>query len=157
MQGTLPQESDSQRIGHQAQKCFIAKHPDTWRPKQLDGTDDFGFDYQVQTVVDGYVRDVFRVQLKGTTAPLKNADGSFFSVQLKASTVRYYERATEPILLVLCDLSASPQSAVSCPLYYCWVEVELRRINNTGLPNFGQGATLPCMLGGGGASPSASR
>jgi uncharacterized protein DUF4365 len=134
MQGSLPQESNSQRIGHLAQKCFTAKHPDSWRLKALDGTDDFGFDYQVQTVVDRFVRDVFRVQLKGTTAPLKSADRCFFSVQLKASTVRYYERATEPVLLVLCDLSANPASAVSCPLYFCWIEEELQRINKTGLP-----------------------
>ena len=55
-------------------------------------------------------------------------------MQLKASTVRYYERATEPILLALCDLSANPASAASCPLYFCWIEEELRRINKTGLP-----------------------
>lgn len=52
--GILPQESEAQRIGHMAGRCLNATHPESWRLKALDGTDDFGLDYQVQTVVDGH-------------------------------------------------------------------------------------------------------
>lgn len=131
--GTLPQESEAQRIGHLAGRCLSAGQPDSWRLKPLDGTDDFGLDYQVQTVVDGQVRDIFRVQLKGTTTPDKSADGSFFSIQLKASTVRYYEGITEPILLVLCDLSGGSHASQG-RLYFCWIEDELRRLNAAEMP-----------------------
>lgn len=127
--GNLPQESEAQRIGHMAGRCLSAGQPDSWRLKPLDGTDDFGLDYQVQTVIDGQVRDIFRVQLKGTTTPDKSADGSFFSIQLKASTVRYYEGITEPILLVLCDLSGVSHASQG-RLYFCWIEDELRRLNS---------------------------
>lgn len=131
--GVVPQESESQRIGHMAGRCLSATHPDSWRLKALDGTDDFGLDYQVQTVVDGQVRDIFRVQLKGTTAPETSADGTFISIDLKASTVRYYEGITEAILLVLCDLSAGIQPSQG-RIYYCWIEDELRRVNAKELP-----------------------
>lgn len=131
--GTLPQESEAQRIGHMAGRCLSAGQPDSWRLKPLDGTDDFGLDYQVQTVEDGQVRDIFRVQLKGTTTPDKSADESFFSIQLKASTVRYYEGITEPILLVLCDLSGGSHASQG-RLYFCWIEDELQRLNAAEMP-----------------------
>ena len=139
--GTLPQESEAQRIGHMAGRCLGVGQPDSWRLKPLDGTDDFGLDYQVQTVVDGQVRDIFRVQLKGTTTPDKSADGSFFSIQLKASTVRYYEGITEPILLVLCDLSGGSHSTQG-RLHFCWIEDELRRLNATVMPAHQQYVTF---------------
>lgn len=129
----LPTESEAQRIGRMACKCFAAKQPDSWASKELAGTDDFGYDYQVQVISDGQVHDIFRAQLKGTESPSTSADGSFLSVQLKASTVRYYARATEPIMLVVCDLSAS-EFPIQCPLYFCWIEEELRRINQQGIP-----------------------
>lgn len=132
--GTLPQESEAQRIGHMAGRCLSAIHPDSWRLKPLDGTDDFGLDYQVQTVVHGQVRDIFRLQLKGTTAPEISADGTFISINLKASTVRYYAGITEAILLVLCDLSAGTQPSQG-RIYFCWIEDELRRVNAQELPS----------------------
>tara|TARA_B100001105_G_scaffold255324_1_gene254111 strand:- start:2321 stop:6235 length:3915 start_codon:yes stop_codon:yes gene_type:complete len=124
-----------------AGRCLGVGQPDSWRLKPLDGTDDFGLDYQVQTVVDGQVRDIFRVQLKGTAAPDASADGSFFSIQLKASTVRYYEGITEPILLVLCDLSGVTHPTQG-RLYFCWIEDELRRLNAADMPALQQYVTF---------------
>jgi tetratricopeptide (TPR) repeat protein len=130
----LPTASDAQNIGFRADKCFVACCPETWLPQNVGGTDDFGIDYQVQTLENGHLTDMFRVQLKGTTVPSLNVRGSHFSIQLKASTIRYYARFTEPILLVLCDLSVNPV-AIKCPLYYVWIHDELRRINSGNLPN----------------------
>jgi hypothetical protein len=132
--GQLPTASDAQNIGFRADKCFAACCPETWLPQNVGGTDDFGIDYQVQTLENGHVAGIFRVQLKGTTVPSSNAAGSHFSIQLKASTIRYYARFTEPILLVLCDLSVNPV-AIKCPLYYVWIHEELRRINAGNLPD----------------------
>lgn len=132
--GPLPQESESQKIGHLAEQCFSANRPTTWRPQNLGGTDDFGYDYQVQTVLDGSVKDIFRVQLKGSLSPAPNATEEYFSLQLKASTIRYYARATEPILLILCNLGVNPESPKQCLNYFCWVHDEIRRLNENGIP-----------------------
>jgi hypothetical protein len=132
--GRLPTASDAQTIGFKAEKCFVARCPETWLAKNVDGTDDFGVDYQVQTLQDSQVTDMFRAQLKGTTVPDLSADGTHFSIQLKAPTIRYYARFTEPILLVLCDLSAD-SVAVNCPLYHVWIHEELRRLNARDLPD----------------------
>lgn len=132
--GKLPTASDAQTIGFKAEKCFIALCPETWLTKNVDGTDDFGIDYQVQTLETSQATDMFRVQLKGTTVPDLNADGTHFSIQLKAPTIRYYARFTEPILLVLCDLSTN-SVAIKCPLYHVWIHDELRRVNARDLPD----------------------
>ncbi|MDY0961471.1 DUF4365 domain-containing protein [Massilia sp. CFBP9026] len=124
---SLPEESEAQRIGHNADKCFNANCPDSWRVHSLDGTDDAGFDYQVQIVNGGKYRDIFRVQLKGTQAPQMSALGDFFSIVLKARTLNYYSRVSEPILLVLCDLSVDLKRPINCPLYYIWIHEEIQR------------------------------
>ena len=128
VEGPLPQTGDAQDIGAYAMKCFNARTPDDWKPKDLGGTDDYGLDIQVQTTPGQRATDIFRVQLKGMTKPELSADGSFISVTLKASTVRYYDRIVEPILLVVCDLSVDPDP-VDCRLHYAWIRDELRRID----------------------------
>jgi hypothetical protein len=132
--GRLPTSSDAQNIGARADKCFGALCPESWRPESLGGTGDFGIDYLVQVFENNQASDTFKVQLKGTTVPKLNAQGTHFSIQLKASTIRYYARFTESILLVLCDLSANVV-AIKCPLYYVWIHDELRRINIRDLPD----------------------
>ena len=132
--GPLPQESDSQRIGRLANKCFVANCPNAWAVDPSDGDNDYGFDYQVQIIICGLVTDIFRAQLKGTTVPALNASGEFFSVTLEASTVRYYARVTDPIMLVLCDLSVDENQPKNCPLYYLWIHDDLRRINQLDIP-----------------------
>ncbi|MDB5986277.1 MAG: hypothetical protein JWR16_1330, partial [Nevskia sp.] len=134
----LPEESSAQRIGQLAQLTLGARHPLTWKLKELDGTTDVGLDYQVQVVkavVTGELnqfRDIFRLQLKGTESPKRSSDGDFYSVDLKASTVRYYERMTEPVLLVLCDLSVFPGDPRACPAFYVWIHDEIRRRRGDG-------------------------
>jgi tetratricopeptide (TPR) repeat protein len=142
--GALPEESTGQRVGHQAQKCFSANLPDHYRAKQLDGDDDFGFDYQVQVMEDSRATHIFRAQLKGSTRPNLSASGEYFSVPLKTSTVRYYRNCTEAILLVLADLTGvtSGDSAKNCPLYFAWIHDELRRLNAEEIPIHQKSVTL---------------
>lgn len=138
----LPEESEGQRIGRMAGKCFVAKCPNDWAYQQTDGDTDYGFDYQIQVIVEGRVTDVFRAQLKGTTVPVLSADGTHIAVTLNASTVRYYARVDDPIMLVLCDLSSDRDNPARCPLYYEWIDEELRRINVEGIPDTQQTVTL---------------
>lgn len=129
----LPQESDSQKIGRYAAKCFSAKIPLTWSEKQLDGDSDFGYDYQVQIIEKGLAKDIFRVQLKGTTSPTRIESGTKFSQTIKVSTANYYGRAMEPVLLVLCDLSVDQVTPTNCPLYYVWIHDEIQRLLDSGV------------------------
>ncbi len=137
-----PTESEGQRIGRMAAKSFEANCPNDWIPQPSSGTNDYGLDYEIQLVVKRHVVAVFHAQLKGSTSPTLSADGSVFSVALSASTVRYYSNITDPIMLVLCDLSRDPENPKSCPLYYQWVGEELRRLNAAGLPDSQSSITL---------------
>lgn len=130
----LPQTGDSQDIGDDAERCLFARRPKDWTLTNLGGTGDYGFDYQVQTTPNQQVNDIFRIQLKGTRSPKVSSDNAFISITLSASTVRYYARVVEPILLVLCDLSDDPDNPAVCPLYYVWMRDELRRIGIESLP-----------------------
>lgn len=123
----LPQESEAQRIGQRADKCFVANRPDAWRVHSLEGTDDAGLDFQVQIVDDSRYSAVFRVQLKGTESPTLSAARDFYSIPLDRSTLNYYAKVTEPILLVLCDLSDKLAATKNCPCFFVWIHDELKR------------------------------
>jgi hypothetical protein len=95
----LPQTGDSQEIAQDAGDCLAANRPRSWKLTQLDGDNDYGFDYQVQVV------HPFRLQRKGTRSPKLSADGSHLSIELLASTLRYYDNTDEPVLLVSVTLA----------------------------------------------------
>lgn len=129
----LPRESESQRIGRLAGKCFDANSPNSWTSNRLDGDSDFGYDYQVQILENGLAKDIFRMQLKGTLSPVLIAEGTAFSISIKLTTANYYARAIEPILLIYCDLTVDPESPKNCPLYYLWIHDDLARLRNKGI------------------------
>ena len=128
----LPKVSDGQFIGRLADKVFRVNTPNSWLIDSLSGDNDFGLDYQVQIQSGSLISECFRVQLKGTTEPRLNQDKSFFSISIKISTVNYYARITEPILLVLCDLSVDTAQPKNCPLYYLWIHDDIKRIRIRG-------------------------
>ncbi|MBC7859237.1 MAG: DUF4365 domain-containing protein [Burkholderiaceae bacterium] len=125
----LPQVNESQRIGRLAEKSFGANMPNDWASTNLGGTEDFGFDFQIQDLREGYARNIFRVQLKGTLHPSINTTGEFYSIELSTSTVNYYRQTSEPVLLVLADLTVAPDVPKNCLLYYVWIHEELRRVS----------------------------
>ncbi|TSP11291.1 DUF4365 domain-containing protein [Cupriavidus campinensis] len=127
MANQYPTESDAQRIGHMAERTLDAVQPLSWRTRSLDGTDDVGFDLQVQVVEGSQYRGVFRLQLKGTESPEVSAADEFLSIGIKLTTLKYYEGVVEPILFVVCDLSkdADPRR---CPAYYVWIHDEVARV-----------------------------
>lgn len=125
----LPGIGESQEIGQDATRCLHTNAPRNWvTPKDLGGTDDYGLDFQIQLKAQSQAAAIFRLQLKGTKSPRFIEDGKFISIPLSASTLRYYRNISEPILLVVCDLSVDHDPR-NCPLYYVWVREELRRIN----------------------------
>lgn len=132
----LPLEGKSQTIGEAAKRCFEASHPLSWRPKALDGDTDVGLDFHVQVVRESAqanmreVADVFRVQLKGTEDETRlNAAGTAISVRLSGSTIRFYDRQTEPVLLVVADLTIDPNPR-KCPAYWQWIHKSIRERRN---------------------------
>jgi tetratricopeptide (TPR) repeat protein len=130
----LPQTGDSQEIGEDAHDCLRAKRPQGWHLTPTEGSNDFGFDFQVQISVQQQVVHPFRLQLKGTRSPQRSADGSFLSISLSTTTLRYFDNTDEPVLLVLCDLSVDPDEPRECPLYYVWIREELARIQIATIP-----------------------
>lgn len=130
----LPQTGDSQEIGEDAYDCLRAKRPKGWQLTELGGVNDFGFDLQVQISVKQQVVHPFRLQLKGTRSPKRSVDGTYLSIALSASTLRYFDNTDEPVLLVLCDLSVDPEDPRECNLYYLWIREELDRIQIASIP-----------------------
>lgn len=135
---SAPQESEAQRIGRLAGKAFGALIPDDWMPQPLE-EHDFGFDYMVQIAVGAVVKNVFRVQLKGTRSPTLNVEGTLYSVTLEVSTVNYLARATEPVLLVLCVLA---DEVLQSKLFYVWIHEDLKRLRRIALKDNQQSVTL---------------
>lgn len=125
----LPGIGESQENGQDATRCLYTNAPKNWvTPKDLGGTDDYGLDFQIQLKVQSQAVAIFRLQLKGTKSPTFIDASKFISIPLSATTLRYYRNIPEPILLVVCDLSANADPR-RCPLYYVWVREELRRID----------------------------
>lgn len=111
-----------------AKKCFVANMPTDWAETELAGTEDFGFDYQIQDLRAGCARNIFRAQLKGTLHPKLNASGEFYSISLATSTINLYRKTNEPVILILADLTVSPEVPKNCLLYYVWIHEELFRV-----------------------------
>ncbi|ARL10527.1 hypothetical protein BOC45_18485 [Burkholderia pseudomallei] len=97
----------------------------------LEGTDDAGFDYQIQIVKNSKYSGIFRVQQKGTESPSLNSKKDIYSVTLNRRTINYYLRTSEPILLVFCDLSISTDTK-NCPCFYVWIHEEIKRFRQEG-------------------------
>ena len=130
----LPRTSDAQDIGEDAYDCLRAHRPKSWSITPTEGGNDFGFDYLVQLRNGQQVVHPFRLQLKGTRSPKRSANGTFLSIALATSTLRYYSNTDEPVLLVLCDLSEDPENPTNGIAYYVWMQEELERIDLRSIP-----------------------
>jgi len=129
----LPKENKSQKIGRQAKLAFQPKHPESWIPREIDGDDDFGYDYMVQ-ISDGEIKSQFFVQLKGSKQvnskgePEKlNNDKTYYSQELKVATLNKYRNDGCPVMLVFADLTQS-ENPRDCNCYYTWVNEDINNI-----------------------------
>jgi len=135
----LPKESESQEIGHKAVITFNSCHPTSWRPTPTDGVTDVGLDFQVQIVEQGHYKNVFHAQIKGSAQKENDqnkklsADGKYFSQKLNISTLNYYLRIENPVMLVFVDLTHD-ENPRRCPAYYLWIDEEIDKLRE-GRPN----------------------
>ena len=120
----FPTESRSQRIGQNASVAFERLKPLSWRAKDLSGDDDVGIDYRVQVVENDQYRYAFHVQLKGTESPTVVENATKLAIELKTSTLNYYINLQEPVMLVVCDLSSSPDPR-EASAYFVWLNEQL--------------------------------
>ena len=116
-----------------AQRCLVANMPSHWRETSLEGTKDYGLDFQVYTTPNQEVTDLFFIQLKGTASPDFDTANIHMRVPFKTSTLRLYERVGSPIMIVGCDLSVDA-NPMKCPAYFVWAMNELERIRLASLP-----------------------
>lgn len=128
---SYPIENESQEIGQHAVVAFNSLHPLGWRLTPTDGDSDVGLDMQIQLVDKKRYQGVFHAQIKGSREKGENgqskslsADQSFYSVELKISTLNYYVRVANPVMLVFVDLSthADPRT---CNAHYLWINDEI--------------------------------
>jgi|SRR6266403_466397 len=82
----LPTEGESAEIGQRAVAAFHAQKPDGWRPSDLSGDADAGYDSFVQVVAHAQYMEAFHAQFKGSTVSAYSADKSFVRV---VPTARY--------------------------------------------------------------------
>lgn len=129
----LPKESESQAIGHNAILTFNCCRPTSWRPTQTDDDADVGLDMQVQIVDEGHYMNAFNAQIKGSAQKENgvnkrlSADGKHFAQSLDISTLNYYARIENPVMLVFVDL-AQDKNPRKCSAYYLWVDEEIKKL-----------------------------
>jgi hypothetical protein len=136
----LPIESESQEIGHHAVMAFHSLRPLSWRITPTDGDSDVGLDLQIQLVEAKRYQGIFHAQVKGSRQKNENgrsetlsADQSFYSVELKISTLNYYVRVGNPVMLVFVDLSIDAEPR-HCKAFYLWINDEIDSLLD-GKPN----------------------
>ena len=129
----LPEESESQAIGHFAVITFHSRRPTSWRPTQTAGDEDVGLDFQVQIVDQGHFINIFNAQIKGSAQKEKgknkklSADGKHFALSLKIKTLNYYTRVENAVMLIFADLAQNDDPG-KCPAYYLWLDEEIDRL-----------------------------
>ena len=130
----LPLESESQEVGQHATLAFDIWCPTSWRTKQIEGDSDVGLDYMVQVVSEGSYQTLFHAQIKGCRQKAKNgsnkrlsADKTFYSQELKISTLNYYAKIDTPVMLVFADL-AQNENPKECKVYFLWIDDELEAL-----------------------------
>ena len=130
----LPQESDSQEVGHHATFAFKRWHPKDWRLTPTEDVSDVGLDYQVQVISTRGYESLFHAQIKGSRQKTKDgsnkrlsADKAFYSQELKISTLNYYAKIDTPVMLVFADL-AQHSNPRECKIYYLWIDEELEKL-----------------------------
>ena len=88
-----------------ARRQFEQSLPEAWvvRPQP----DDYGVDYEVE-IFDQHESTgvIFKVQLKGTTAPPLSVDGRVVRIRLSVANVEYlYRQISLPVVVVVADIS----------------------------------------------------
>jgi hypothetical protein len=123
----LPQENKSQEICQHAKLALEASHPISWRLTPTDGDSDAGLDFQAQLIDNSKHTDLFHIQLK-SSKQIKNGrpeslneDSTFYSQELKISTLNYFIRigtAQTRKAVYSAEISVHTQDSI---LSYCFL------------------------------------
>lgn len=114
----LPGVSLAQDIGSRAVEQFLSTRPDSWIVNTLGGDNDFGIDAQIQlktSATAGKVCNLFHAQIKGGKTSFSGKN--YVYVDLKVSTLNYFQRITSIILLIYVDFSESPPKSYFLPIH----------------------------------------
>ncbi|EQA6232907.1 DUF4365 domain-containing protein [Enterobacter hormaechei] len=118
----LPNDSYSQEIGRLAQRALVTKMPRAWIETAMSGDSDYGIDYQIQLKNSlDQVEYNFYLQLKGTTEPSLNLDGTL-SYAFKCSTLNYYHSQDSLVMVAIVNLKDNIDQLHECPIYYLWLD-----------------------------------
>ena len=131
----LPQSGKSNEIGRMAIKALRASSPDSWDIDESSREEDnAGIDLSVQVIQDGYHRQSFQIQAKGSARMDENGvldalnkSEEHFSVQLESSVLNYYARIGAPVMLTFTDLTSAEKTR-DCKTFYLWIDDDLRRL-----------------------------
>ncbi|MBK4396779.1 DUF4365 domain-containing protein, partial [Enterobacter cloacae] len=83
---------------------------------------DYGIDYQIQLKNSlDQVEYNFYLQLKGTTEPSLNLDGTL-SYAFKCSTLNYYHSQDSLVMVAIVNLKDNIDQLHECPIYYLWLD-----------------------------------
>ncbi|WP_114152301.1 DUF4365 domain-containing protein [Chromobacterium haemolyticum] len=117
-ENNLPSVSPSQDIGYRAVEQFLFARPDSWIVNVLGGDNDFGIDAQIQLktgTAAGKVCNLFHAQIKGGLTSFAEKD--YVHVDLRVSTLNYFQRVTSIVLLIYVDLSETPPKSYFLPIH----------------------------------------
>jgi tetratricopeptide (TPR) repeat protein len=117
---SLPREPEAKRIGELAVQAFTAQRPTLWRIFHLEGDADVGLDKHIEVVSAGEFSESFFAQIKGSESKETLKSKDFLGISIEVSTINYWLRKSEPIMLAACDLS-SGRPPTNCPVYYEWI------------------------------------
>ena len=124
----LPNDSQSQEIGRLAQRALSTKIPRAWIETPMSGDSDYGIDYQIQLKnPQGQVEFSFYLQLKGTTNPSFNSDGTL-SFAFRCSTLNFYHSQEPLVMVAVVNLKDKMDEVYNCPIYYLWLDDEWFKI-----------------------------
>ena len=95
----------------------------------IGGEADFGLDVFVQLEVDGVVRHVFYIQLKGTESLVLVNGGSAISYPLKRTTLNYYASILPDVMLAVAEVTLDETGKLvlnESRLHWQWMSKELK-------------------------------
>lgn len=134
MSANFPIADRNHSVSQASKRLFTLAAPLSWVPTDLGGGDDFGFDYQIQVKVGGQVRNVFRLQLKGTESLAAPADGSLLKVSLGRRTLNLYANTQDEVMLVLVTVKFDERGEIDVDgsrVYWQWIGGELKRLRGS--------------------------
>lgn len=126
---------DRNRLISEASKLLLDHlRPSSWHVVHIGGDVDFGLDVLVHLEVDGGVRHVFFIQLKGTESPDLIEGGSQISFPLKRRTLNLYATTSSDVMLAVAVVALDQTGKLildTSKISWQWMSKELARLRGS--------------------------